>query len=67
MANIFAALALAFALLQAPCGFADGLPWYVEDGFGNPRPCPSEQPPAPPPPYPEQRYLPLVANEGPAG
>lgn len=56
---IAAAAALAdVARGQTPCGYAPTgpgeppSPWYVEDGAGNPRPCPPE-PGTPPTPIPE--------------
>lgn len=79
-AAALALLALALAALlaladvargQTPCGVtqtpdAGALPWFSEDGFGNPRPCPPDpgtlptpvpEPPPPPPDWPPRSIL----------
>ena len=46
------------------CGFIpdNGAPWWSEDGFGNPRPCPGDTPPTPTPtPEPALRYRVVLA------
>ena len=40
----------------------NGAPWYMEDGEGNPRPCPGDTPPTPEPVYPVRAWLPLVGR-----
>lgn len=69
------ALLLLSALLTTPttppiapldlCGHIpdNGAPWYMEDGEGNPRPCPGDAPPpTPTPALPVRAWLPIVTR-----